>query len=576
MEQKKEQKNGRGGTDTRKAEHRRTRPKQKNAGTGVSLFCAVLSGASLAAAQCVPALFFLALCGSTFVLWALFRLCRGIWGKKKRYRRSVGIGALFGAVYTAGAYCWLWQLCRADFLPMGTTVRLFVIFGAVLALSCLSALLCGLWALLLCVLGARMREKYRPIFLPLAAGAGWICLEGIQSVTVGCFPVFGLPWIRLAGALVPCPQLLQSAALWGSVGVGGVIVFSAGLLAEGVNPRAERRQRAAALLFWTLLLTGIFGAGQLRMTLLSDAAVSDGEEQPSDGSREPAYTALLVQGNLGAASKWSAEGAELAWERYSSLTEEAPSADLTVWTESAIPLTLERSPGLDGKLCALSYLCDTTLLTGLFHRTDGRVYNSVYAYLPDGSRSDEPYSKRIPVPFGEYLPFPSLLGRIPALAALNVSDDPIFPGTDTAVLDTPAGKVGVLVCFDSAYPEIARCGTAAGAEVLCVLSNSAWFGDSPAARQAVAGCVLRALECGRDVLLSSSSGISAAIDRAGRVTAESRVLETGVLSASYRRYSGKTPYVFCSDRAVCAVSVLVLASISLLTGQKRRKKDKKR
>ena len=512
-----------------------------------------------AAAQCVPKLFFLAFAGICLLLWLLFR---NAGNPRKRYRRAFGLAALFGAVYAAGTYHWLWYLLRADWLSMDGAARVLVLLGASAVLSIQSALLSGLWALVVTRAQVRLPGHLRWVLVPVTAGLCWMVLEFLQSVTFRGFPVFGLPWVRLASAFTPVPALLQQTALWGSLGAGGFLVFCAGLLAKGLVSDISASRRMAALGLCGLLLFADIGVGTLRLHL--------------PGAPGIPLSVSVVQGNLDAVDKWSAEGAALAWERYSSLSRDAELSDLIVWTESAVPVTVERAPELDAELRQLAFDCDSTILAGLFHRTDGKVYNSVYAYDGDGSRTEEPYSKRYPVPFGEYLPFPDTLGKlIPSLSSLNIMRDPITAGESTEPLASFAGKTGVLVCFDCAYPDAARKETAAGAEYLCILSNSAWFFDSAACTQARAAAVLRALENGRDTVLSSSTGISAVIDEKGCVLCESEPLETGVLHSILTRRTGRTPCSYLPEWALAAGAFVLLAGIFCANGQNHRKNKKK-
>jgi deaminated glutathione amidase len=43
----------------------------------------------------------------------------------------------------------------------------------------------------------------------------------------------------------------------------------------------------------------------------------------------------------------------------------------------------------------------------------------------------------------------------------------VTPGEDILVVDTPLGRIGVIICFDGDYPELARITALAGAELIC-------------------------------------------------------------------------------------------------------------
>lgn len=76
----------------------------------------------------------------------------------------------------------------------------------------------------------------------------------------------------------------------------------------------------------------------------------------------------------------------------------------------------------------------------------------MFMYLPDGSVS-RPYVKRHLVPFGEYLPYRSFFETfLPVLAEINILSEDQARGKETGVFETPVGKVGTLICYESIFP----------------------------------------------------------------------------------------------------------------------------
>ena len=124
------------------------------------------------------------------------------------------------------------------------------------------------------------------------------------------------------------------------------------------------------------------------------------------------------------------------------------------------------------------------------------------------------------MPFGEYIPLRPVLGWIDKFAPIGGD---FQRGTDPAPLRVPAGArrsaVGVLICYEDIFPHLARESTRAGAEVLAVLTNNAWFGEGGAAYQHAAHSVLRAIENRRPVLRCGNGGWSGWIDEFGSVRA---------------------------------------------------------
>jgi apolipoprotein N-acyltransferase len=132
----------------------------------------------------------------------------------------------------------------------------------------------------------------------------------------------------------------------------------------------------------------------------------------------------------------------------------------------------------------------------------------------------EGYAKRKLVPFGEYIPLRPILGWLDKLVPIGGD---FQRGTEARPLLVPVRsgqvRVGVLICYEDIFPEFARASTLAGAEMLAVLTNDAWFGEGGAAYQHAASSVLRAVETRRPVLRCGNSGWSGWIDEFGNIRA---------------------------------------------------------
>ena len=85
--------------------------------------------------------------------------------------------------------------------------------------------------------------------------------------------------------------------------------------------------------------------------------------------------------------------------------------------------------------------------------------------------------------------------------------------------------IGVLICFESIFPEIARDWTARGANLLVNITNDGWYGRSSAPWQHLSMAVFRAVENRRSLVRSANTGVSAFIDPLGRITEESPLFE---------------------------------------------------
>jgi apolipoprotein N-acyltransferase len=164
------------------------------------------------------------------------------------------------------------------------------------------------------------------------------------------------------------------------------------------------------------------------------------------------------------------------------------------------------------------------------------------------------------VPFGEFIP-PGF-GWLLSVLEIPLSD---FSrgGHDQPPIAAAGQRVAVNVCYEDAFgDEIAR--RVREATILVNVSNVAWFGDSLAPAQHLQIARLRAVETGRMHLAATNTGITAAIDRDGRVLARLPQYTEGRLEVSAQGYAGATPYASYADWPVVIVSLLVLAGALLV------------
>ena len=139
--------------------------------------------------------------------------------------------------------------------------------------------------------------------------------------------------------------------------------------------------------------------------------------------------------------------------------------------------------------------------------------NRAYLVSPDG-RELGTYDKIHLVPFGEYVPFQSVLFFVQRLV---VAIGDVVPGVDPVVFSLPAGRFGVLICYEDIFPALTRRFVARGADFLVNVTNDAWFGRSSAPYQHLAQATLRAVENRVPLVRVANTGISAVIDSDGRI-----------------------------------------------------------
>lgn len=147
------------------------------------------------------------------------------------------------------------------------------------------------------------------------------------------------------------------------------------------------------------------------------------------------------------------------------------------------------------------------------------VFNSAYLIRPDAplTRADR-YDKTHLVPFGEYMPLHGLLWFLRKVVPYGKG---FSAGDQLNLLRVGDVRFGVLICFESAFPNDSRRyvvrPTGPGADFLINISNDGWFKGSHELDQHLAICSFRAIELRTGIVRSVNSGISAIIEPTGRV-----------------------------------------------------------
>lgn len=360
----------------------------------------------------------------------------------------------------------------------------------------LMGMVLGLYTGVLALLTRLAARRLSPwLFGPFCALA-WASMEMAR----GAF-LTGFPWLTLAAAFSPWPATIQGAAFVGAYGLSGVL---AGLAAWLVVPGPLSRPGLTAL----ALAVGLFFLGNSRA----------GEPAPKDG----VIHATIIQGNVDQSRKWDPASQQETVEKYVDLATQAlkdAPTDLLVWPETTMPFYFQDHGPLAKRLVDFIATTKVPLVFGApaYERTLGGhvLFNRAYLLLPSGQESS--YDKEHLVPFGEYVPLGEYLPFIHKLVD-GVGD--FRPGHGATPLADGRLALGLLICYEAIFPELAQQRVEAGANLLVNISNDSWFGDSAAPRQHLDLALLRAVEQGRAIIRGTNSGISAVIDPRGRIMAQ--------------------------------------------------------
>ena len=194
--------------------------------------------------------------------------------------------------------------------------------------------------------------------------------------------------------------------------------------------------------------------------------------------------------------------------------------------------------------------------------TGAGIYKTSLLVGADGPEGA--YDKMRLVPFGEYVPLRRLLGwvtRVTDAAALDRRR-----GTRLAVLDAGPVAVGPLVCFESAFPDLARSLADRGADLVVVQSATTTFQRSWGPDQHASLAAVRAVESGRPVVQAAISGVSAAFDARGRRLAWYPTTWRGAAVVAVPRSGERTPYDRWGDWLPAGCCLVTLAALGAVAG----------
>ncbi len=383
----------------------------------------------------------------------------------------------------------------------------------------------------------RLANRDRPLSsLLLLAPASWLLLEWLRGWFLG-----GFPWLSMGYSQIDLP-LSGYAPLLGVYGVSLLLLLSAGLL--NLWPRLWAP--VALLVLWA----AGSGLGLVEWT------------RPVG---EPLQVSLL-QGNIAQEDKWKRSMLRPTLMLYQRMTDEAVGSKLVIWPETAIPAYASRvEQPLLQPLHERMQTLNADLLTGLPVRdATGAYYN---AMVNIGSSGRQQYRKRHLVPFGEYMPFDSLLRPLTDYLQIPMSD--FSAGQKSRPLLTLAGyPAGISICYEDAFgEEVVQ--ALPEAAFLVNASNDAWFGDSLAPDQHLQIARMRSLESGRYLLRATNTGVSAIIDQRGGLRRVAPLFEQATLTDHVQPFAGSTPYALWGNSLVVVLGLLMLLATRLLQGSGR-------
>lgn len=424
------------------------------------------------------------------------------------------LGYCFGlGLFGAGVY-WVFTSIHV-FGGVSAPFAVFITLGMIAFLS--------LYPAMVGYLLTRYFPNDRTTKLLYAFPALWVVSEWVRG-----WLFTGFPWLFLGYSQTNSP-LKGYAPLLSVYAVSLAIVLSSALIVKATLHYREKAFRDTGLSLIALITIWVFGG------LLSYIPWTKNQGKP--------ISVALVQGNIPLDIKWSPEHLQTSIDRYNDLTNPLwGKYNIIIWPESAIPVPLQDTESLINELDEKAKSSNSTLIMGIPIRTSDQTgfYNSLITL----GKNQSVYSKRQLVPFGEYTPFSRFFS-----SAFQFFNIPIFemisgnPSQASFVVGDTKTNILPSICYEIAFPELTR-STDKSINMLLVVTNDAWFGNSNAEPQHIQMAAMRAIEFQKPLLFVSNDGITAIINADGQVQSSLPQRQTAVLTGNIQPMYGITPWLY--------------------------------
>jgi apolipoprotein N-acyltransferase len=444
---------------------------------------------------------------------------------------SAGYAFAAGAVYYTVLCSWLWYFGAIAIIP----------FVVVLA---------GFWALAGAVIGWL---RARGLTNPFLTAAIWVCADAI----ITRFPFGGFSWGEVGYAFHDLVPGRAAASVGGVTFVTFLAVALNAFLADLVGRRREQSRYLRAAAGLLVILAVVIGV-----------TVTHADQPVTSRLR-----VALIQGNDKNRDLTAAEERDryLPKSHFELAQQIKDPVDLIVFPESSMDGDPRTDPFIKNRLAAVARKHQAWVLANATVDADPggkKALNLNVLFAPDGSIEGS-YAKRHLVPFGEVIPFRSLLEKV--VSEVDRVPRDFAHGHSRGIFPVAGSRIGELICFESAFGYEVRPLVRDGADVLVVSTNNRSYRTSANSAQHLAIGQMRAAETGRPVVQAAISGITAIIDADGTVHDQTKLFDRTIAESTIAGTGGQTPYVRFGEWVL--LSSLIAVSVALVLGVIRRRRE---
>lgn len=432
----------------------------------------------------------------------------------KNYKESIRWGFLTGLFINLGTLYW---------------ISWVTVPGAIAAILYLPVYLI-IYAILHTFIRLRLGEKYLYLSVPFL----WTGVEYLRSLGV-----LGFPWCSLAYTQSYYLSLIQYVSFSSVYGVSFWVVSINVIILLLLRNLADIRK---IILYFIILITLFVIPWIYGKIVIPD----------ENGIPEEKIRVALIQGNIDPYLKWDDAFLESNLQIYEDLTREAAACkpQLVIWPETAVPDYLRVSNLYLTRLRELVMDLNVPLITGApdfryMKDETYETYNAAFLLKPNYGGFDV-YQKIHLVPFGERVPFTESIPFLKNfLESLEMGEGNFSPGHNVVSFHVPLNlartsnqesanrrshiSVPVIICFESLFPEMTRKFILAGADIMVIITNDAWFKKSAAPFHHAQVAVFRAIENRVSIARCANTGVSMFIDPYGKTQKATRIFEKAAI-----------------------------------------------
>ena len=466
---------------------------------------------------------------SPFDLWGLIYLSAAglIWAATLPQRKTA-LWATFA--WSLGCFCVGVNWVHVSMTQFGG-VPLVVSYIAVFLLACYLAI----YNLLFSYIAQQFQIR-----TPFALAAIFTFTEYLRGVVFT-----GFPWLQFGYTQIDSP-FAGIAPLLGVEGLTFFVMVVSGCLVLLVKKSAKTTASLATL----AVLCGLAFA-----TKFIPFVQIDKQKQPLNVS--------LVQGNIEQKMKWDPAHFDYTLQTYQRLISPLlGKSDVIVLPESAIPALETQIYPLLSQLQQVAAEKGSEVIIGTLYQDESeQLFNSAVVLgkpsQPYNLHNTMRYNKHHLVPFGEYVPFGSVLDwmRDVFILPINLSQgefvqQPLF---------SKKRKFNMAICYEVIFGhQMQQNQQAQQSDYLLTITNDAWFGASIGPWQHFQMARMRALELGKPLLRAANTGITAVIGAKGEIIEQIPQFEANVLTAQIQPTKGETLFTKTGSWLIYALSLFCL------------------